>query len=198
MNQLVLGCIIDKSKHSEDQVYSLNSLRSNLLLEYTNSIQWKLPLESDKLSIQLLKRHAVQVNLLLRGVAIITHENSELIKLNLMHIMYPILEHLGSGNTIVSSSALACIERLYKTLQYSNVDNFVIDNADYLIDSMVYQLNYGNEKEKEKCLNMLVSLLSLSESPKIILPLLKHTITSITERLYMISHNKETPKGIQD
>jgi len=93
----------------------------------------------------------------------------------LMDTLYPVLSFLGSTNTILQSHAMTALNCLATTCQYSSTTDLLIDNVDYLVNSIAWKLNtYSLSPEAPQILRMMVHLCGAQ-----LLPYLDDLIQSI-------------------
>lgn len=77
----------------------------------------------------------------------------------LMDTLYPVLSFLGSPNTILRSHAMTALNSLAQSCQYSSTTDLLIDNVDYLVNSVAWKLNtYSLSPEAPQILRMMVHL----------------------------------------
>lgn len=77
----------------------------------------------------------------------------------LMDTLYPVLSFLGSPNTILRSHAMIALDSLAISCQYSSTTEMILDNNDYLVNSIAWKLNtYNLSPEAPQVLRMVVQL----------------------------------------
>lgn len=77
----------------------------------------------------------------------------------LMDTLYPVLSFLGSPNSMLRSHAIIALDKLAVSCQYSSTTEMVIDNVDYLVNSVAWKLTtYNLSPEAPKILRMMVYL----------------------------------------
>lgn len=77
----------------------------------------------------------------------------------LMDTLYPVLSFLGSPNAILRSHAINALNSLAQTCQYPSTKDLLIDNVDYLVNSVAWKLNtYSLSPEAPQILQMMVKL----------------------------------------
>jgi hypothetical protein len=57
-----------------------------------------------------------------------------------MHVLYPLLNQLGSSNVLVSQSSVATLHRIMRYCRYTSLSDMLVKNADYIVDSIAAQL----------------------------------------------------------
>jgi hypothetical protein len=62
----------------------------------------------------------------------------------LMESLYPVLSLLGSQNGSLQQHAVTALDLLARACQYSSVTDMLVDNADYLVNSIALKLNSSN------------------------------------------------------
>lgn len=77
----------------------------------------------------------------------------------LVESLYPVLSFLGSPNAILRSHAMTALDQLALSCQYSSTTEMVIENVDYLVNSVAWKLNtYNLSPEAPQILRMMVHL----------------------------------------
>ena len=61
-----------------------------------------------------------------------------------MESLYPVLSLLGSQNGSLQQHAMTALDLLARTCQYSSVTDMLVDNVDYLLNSIALKLNSSN------------------------------------------------------
>ena len=111
----------------------------SLTQELLTSVQFRLPVVGTGIALTRLKKHAVQISLILQITSLL-RLRPELTPPVLMDHLYLILEKLGSESPLVQQSARACVERIYVSLNFDSIEMFILENVDYLIESIVQRL----------------------------------------------------------
>ena len=62
----------------------------------------------------------------------------------LMESLYPVLALLGSQNGSLQQHAMTALDLLARACQYSSVTDMLVDNVDYLVNSIALKLNSSN------------------------------------------------------
>lgn len=77
----------------------------------------------------------------------------------LVDTLYPVLSFLGSPNAILRSHAMTAVNKLALSCQYSSATEMIIDNVDYLVNSVAWKLDtYSLSPEAPQILQMMVYL----------------------------------------
>lgn len=77
----------------------------------------------------------------------------------LVESLYPVLSFLGSSNPILRSHAMTALDKLTLACQYSSTTEMIIENVDYLVNSVAWKLNtYNLSPEAPQILRMMVHL----------------------------------------
>lgn len=77
----------------------------------------------------------------------------------LMDTLYPVLSFLGSPNTTLRSHAMTALNKLATSCQYPSVTDLIVDNVDYLANSVAWKLDtYSLSPEAPQILRMMVYL----------------------------------------
>ncbi|MCJ1282289.1 hypothetical protein MMC26_001612 [Xylographa opegraphella] len=59
----------------------------------------------------------------------------------LVDVLYPILERIGSNNTLLREHAMTCLNIVYRSCGYASASDLIIQNADYLVNSVALKFN---------------------------------------------------------
>ena len=84
--------------------------------------------------------HPLALSLLLTGIATIAHCLQSDLSPYLMHVIFPLLSHLGSTSLLVSSSAATTLALVASALSYPSPSALVLSNMDYVVDALASQL----------------------------------------------------------
>lgn len=77
----------------------------------------------------------------------------------LVDTLYPVLSFLASPNAMLRSHSITALNKLAKICQYSSVQDLLVQNADYLVNSIAWKLNtYNLSPEAPQLLRMMVML----------------------------------------
>ena len=98
----------------------------------------------------------------------------------LIDTLYPILERLGSPNSVVQSHALTCFSIITKSCQYSSPAALIIGNADYLVNAISH--NLSSVSPSPQVLQVLIMTTTLCG------PALIPNLDDIISRLFSILH----------
>ena len=77
---------------------------------------------------------------LLTGIATVAHYLQSDFSPYLMHVIFPVLSHLGSTSLLVSSSAATTLSIVASVLSYPSPSALVLSNMDYVVDALASQL----------------------------------------------------------
>jgi hypothetical protein len=77
--------------------------------------------------------------------------------MQLMDVLYPILEKLGEDSDVISVTAWSTLLRIAFYCGYSSVLDLIKQNTDYLVDSICQNMRYF--KRYESCLRVLHGVL---------------------------------------
>ena len=80
------------------------------------------------------------LSLLLSGVAVIASCLRAACAPLLMHVLFPLLAHLGSASELVASSAQTALTVLAASLSYPSASQLVLANVDYVVDGIAAEL----------------------------------------------------------
>ncbi|KAL2800185.1 armadillo-type protein [Aspergillus keveii] len=79
--------------------------------------------------------------LALEAIALQAEELRESFRLELMDALYPVLQLLASSNQDLQRHAMACLNILTQACGYSDTSAMIIENVDYLVNSVALKLN---------------------------------------------------------
>ncbi|RMJ27921.1 HEAT repeat protein [Aspergillus sp. HF37] len=79
--------------------------------------------------------------LALEAIALQAQQLGEAFRPELMDALYPTLQFLASGNPGLQRHAMACLNILAESCSYTDVSAMIIDNVDYLVNSVGLKLN---------------------------------------------------------
>lgn len=79
--------------------------------------------------------------LALEAIALQAQQLGEVFRPELMDALYPTLQFLASGNPGLQRHAMACLNILAESCNYTDVSAMIIDNVDYLVNSVGLKLN---------------------------------------------------------
>jgi protein-disulfide isomerase-like protein with CxxC motif len=79
--------------------------------------------------------------LALEVVALQAQQLREAFRPELMEALYPVLQLLSSPNQILQKHAMICLNVLTETCNYENTSTMIIENVDYLVNSVALKLN---------------------------------------------------------
>lgn len=84
----------------------------------------------------------------------------------LVDSLYPVLAFLSSSNSILRAHAMVALNKLAKTCQYSSTQDLLIQNVDYLVNSIAWKLNvYTLSPEAPVLLRIMVHLCGVDLIP---------------------------------
>jgi predicted nicotinamide N-methyase len=105
--------------------------------------------------------HVIISSLFFQRLASIAEIYSDVFKINLLDIVYPLLEKLSDDDPIIQQNALYCIKRVCLACDYTSVNHLIEANVDYVIDSICSRLNFLN---------------IYPTTPRVIRSVVKHTV----------------------
>ncbi|RAL15247.1 uncharacterized protein BO97DRAFT_385539 [Aspergillus homomorphus CBS 101889] len=79
--------------------------------------------------------------LALEAVALQAQQLGEAFRPELMDALYPVLQLLASSNPNVQRHAMTCLNQLTNACNYADASTMVIENVDYLVNSVALKLN---------------------------------------------------------
>ncbi|THC99662.1 hypothetical protein EYZ11_000823 [Aspergillus tanneri] len=79
--------------------------------------------------------------LALEAVALQAQQLREAFRPELMDALYPVLQLLASNNANLQTHAMACLNILTASCNYDSTSSMVIENVDYLVNSVALKLN---------------------------------------------------------
>ncbi|KAL6800620.1 armadillo-type protein [Trichoderma sp. SZMC 28013] len=99
-------------------------------------------------SVQVLDSHTevAQVDWRLEAIALeimayAAHRSGEKFRPELIDVLFPVATFLGSDNGNLQQHAIATLNSIAQSCQYSNVSELIIDNVDYMVNSVSLRLN---------------------------------------------------------
>lgn len=111
----------------------------------------------------------------LEVVSLQAREQKEDFRPELVDALYPILERLGSSNPNLQSHAITCLSIVSQACKYSDPAALIVDNADYLINSISLKLNTFSISPQAP--QVLVMIIRLCGAP--LIPYLDDVVESI-------------------
>jgi len=97
----------------------------------------------------------------------------------LVDALYPVLERVGSSNTMLRDHAVTCLNIMARACKYQSASDFIIQNADYLVNSVALKFNtFEISPQAPQVIGMMVRLCG----PKLI-PYLDDLVDSIFSTL---------------
>nr|XP_047134781.1 TELO2-interacting protein 1 homolog isoform X2 [Hydra vulgaris] len=150
---LVINTIIS-SRETYEHNCDLNPLIELLISTYIQEDWWNLPINN--LLYQNFKNEIIREDKNLKNQVSISfetlHQNIQLISallegistfakvmktdFNLINVLYPVLEKVGSTNATISRTALQTLHDIVKHCGYSSISDLILKNSDYLINSI--------------------------------------------------------------
>ena len=127
--------------------------------------------------------------LLLSGVATVAWHLQKEFEPYVMHLLFPLLSHLGSASVVVSSAAMKCLRVIAAALSLESVSALVLANVDYVVDAIAAHL-LSAQPTPQLLLVMRAVLSRLPPSPQLI-PLLRDTLDSIVRLLSVSTGGEE-------
>lgn len=126
-----------------------------LLSSYTSEKTWNLPTSTSHhgsstkthalhsaIAYQNLNSNIQLTCLLLEGVGTFARSLGHSFNPLLIDTLYLVLAKLGDGNAAVSRSAYGTLVMISKNCGYSSVEDLIMYNADYLVNSIALDLKY--------------------------------------------------------
>ena len=136
---------------------------------------------------------ATTLTLTMAGVASIAHDLHADFSPYLMHVLFPLLTHLGSTSPVVSSAAMSCLRVVASAVGVESVSALVLGNVDYVVDAIAAHLLSSHPTPQ--LLQVMRAVLSrLPPSPELI-PLLHDTLHS-TIRLLSLPTGDEDERVV--
>ncbi|MCJ1392653.1 hypothetical protein MMC18_005523 [Xylographa bjoerkii] len=84
----------------------------------------------------------------------------------LVDVLYPILERIGSSNTLLREHAMTCLNIVYRSCGYSSASELIVQNADYLVNSVALKFNtFDISPQAPQVLTMMLKLCGPSLVP---------------------------------
>ncbi|MCJ1316748.1 hypothetical protein MMC15_002069 [Xylographa vitiligo] len=84
----------------------------------------------------------------------------------LVDVLYPILERIGSNNTPLREHAMACLNIVYRSCGYASASELIVQNADYLVNSVALKFNtFEVSPQAPQVLTMMLKLCGPSLVP---------------------------------
>ncbi|KAM4068080.1 HEAT repeat protein [Hirsutella rhossiliensis] len=77
----------------------------------------------------------------LEVVAYAAHKSGHSFRPELIDVLFPIATYLGSENHALQQHAVAALNSVAASAQYSNVSDLIVDNVDYMVNSVALRLN---------------------------------------------------------
>ena len=84
--------------------------------------------------------HPFALTLLMTGIATVAHYLQADFSPYVMHVVFPLLSHLGSTSPLVSSTAAITLSIIASALSYPSPSALVLSNMDYVVDALASQL----------------------------------------------------------
>ncbi|KAE8352249.1 armadillo-type protein, partial [Aspergillus coremiiformis] len=115
---------------------SMHSTRANMIEEL---YYISLPILSESLPDE--SRDWRISALALEAIALQAQQLHEAFRPELMDALYPVLRHLSSPNPNLQNHAVICLNILTETCKYESTSTMIIENVDYLVNSVALKLN---------------------------------------------------------
>ncbi|KKZ64038.1 hypothetical protein EMCG_01699 [[Emmonsia] crescens] len=104
--------------------------------------------------------------LALEAVALQAQQLGETFRPELIDTLYPVLQLMGSSNPNMRNHAITCLSILTKVCEYPNTSTMLVDNVDYLVNSVSLKLNtFDISPQAPQVLLMMVKLCGASLIP---------------------------------
>ncbi|MCJ1400961.1 hypothetical protein MMC11_004172 [Xylographa trunciseda] len=92
--------------------------------------------------------------------------DKESFRSELVDVLYPILERIGSNNTLLREHAMTCLNIVYRSCGYTSASELVVQNADYLVNSVALKFNtFEISPQAPQVLTMMLKLCGPSLVP---------------------------------
>lgn len=128
----------EKSQAKEDLALEMYSYCTNMLRNTTTS----------SVSTELQRYDDVTTAIALRGVSVLARYIGPEFRNELMDILYYVVEMLGSRSQVVREQARMTIMVISKACNYLTVRDLVVENADYITDTLSMKLATLNFSEQ--------------------------------------------------
>jgi len=155
---------IYNSSLRDDTLGVLHGYLDNELWNVPTSLDQTIQTEHTKANMGLLTEELLDnsffVSLLLEGIGLIAQLLRKKFNDQLMHVLYPTYQKLGDSSTVVRRSALAALESIKSSCNYTSVQSLITANVDYLVDGISSQLRF-NSFYSDKGGNLPVGLFGL-------------------------------------
>lgn len=172
-----------------------------ILHEYLSSEVWEIPLDRESTIIQpdsdtgdkgshLFREAAMLRRVIIEGIGIFSIcLGTDFTSCGFLHSsLYLLLENLTCSNFEVRCAADNVLHIIAAASGYLTAGQLVMENADYLVDSIVQQ--FRNLDANPHVPNVIASLLSFIGMGQKVLPLLEEPICSMSQELEIISRHK--------
>ncbi|MCJ1438639.1 hypothetical protein MMC27_008029 [Xylographa pallens] len=84
----------------------------------------------------------------------------------LVDVLYPILERIGSHNTPLREHAMTCLNIVYRSCGYASASDLIVQNADYLVNAVALKFNtFEISPQAPQVLTMMLKLCGPSLVP---------------------------------
>jgi hypothetical protein len=94
---------------------------------------------------RVMDAHAAAVSLMMELVATLAEATAtDTFDTLLMQLLYPLLDKLADGHTVVRQGALATLYRLYVRLGYASLRDMLRHNMDYIVDDVIAKLTHSD------------------------------------------------------
>ncbi|XP_071034932.1 TELO2-interacting protein 1 homolog [Parasteatoda tepidariorum] len=160
----------------------------DILVELLSSSEWIATPENiispvnkvNMLSNEMHCNHKIQKKcLVLETIG----KSAKVLKVNfrqlLMKVLFPVLEQVGSVNSVLSNYGRICLHTISNYCEYSSVRELIHDNVDYIMNSITVNFHHFVSRPEMA----IVLSVSMKESDSHILPLVKDNIHHILNLL---------------
>lgn len=157
-----------------EDTYEMNATTTEFMeLTYSHSIDLLSALAMEDGSDWRLQAIALEI------VAMQSIYDGPNFRSELVDALYPVLERVGSSNTMLRDHAMTCLNIMAQACKYQSASDLIIQNADYLVNSVALKFNtFEISPQAPQVIGMMVRLCG----PKLI-PYLDDLVDSIFSTL---------------
>lgn len=98
--------------------------------------------DSSIINLQILNSNVIQVCLILEGLANLSDVLKEKFRLQLITVLYLVLEKIGNDNYMVSEEGFHVLKDIARNCSYSSIAHLLSENMDYLMNSISLKLRH--------------------------------------------------------
>ena len=155
----------------EEECLVSNSRKEDLLVLKDR----KSPVFSQSLPFSELNSNIQLLCLLLEGIGVFAILLQEHFDSMLLHVLYPLMEKLGSRNATISQMAYWSLVTISRSCKYGTVEQLIGKNVDYLINSI--SLNLRHISLHRDTPNVLIAMLQYGD--KGLIPYLEDSLDEV-------------------